>query len=940
MSSPIDSSTLASATGTSTGSPPEGTIVEHLARGFSDHGERIALRFGDRSLSYAELDALTNRLANALVAEGIGRGDRVGVALDRSIELVAVVVGVLRAGAAYVPLDPTYPTARLSAMVGLADLRLLITHDHHADHFTSGLRRGSAIGWADLEVRLSTTPGTPRTGGPGPGDDAYVIFTSGSTGTPKGVEMPHRALANLVSWQLGRPSFHRDARVLQYSSISFDVSFQEIATTLASGGELVLIDDERRRDPHTLLDALIADRIERLYLPYVALRSLVGTAVHQQRYPVDLREVITAGERLRVDDTLRTFFEHVGDATLDNQYGPSETHVVTAHLLEGDPSMWPDLPPIGTAIDENKVLLLDDEMRAVDTNRTGELYVTGRNLARGYLGRPDLSAERFVDLPGSGERAYRTGDLGLVADDGEIHYQGRIDDQVKIRGHRVEPAEVDAAATHVAGVAHCFTRVFHNPAGNAYLSSYVIASPDADVDPADVRSELRTRLPDYLVPAFVFRIEQVATGPSGKADLRSLPHPTELVAGLDATYESDTEEKLAGIWAELLGFASIDRDASFFDLGGDSLAAVTLFLAISEDFGVDLPLATLTRAPTVAALARVIDEGEASTSGDFRSLQVLNAGSVDVPPLCLVHGGAGNVLIFREFATRLGPHQTVYGFQWSGWDGGRGEHTVESMAAAYVTELRRAHPNGPYRLGGHCLGGLVAIEMAHLLEAAGEVVEGPLLVSDAPNLAAASYHRSEPDANAVETAEFTQMVERLRAEVPPKWREPDAVPTDADSGTSDDASPEELRRRSRVGKLPVIGPLYVKARTHPRAAIPVRTLKELKARATVQTLVRRGHRIPTDERGTYCRLCTRGAARRHTSRGYAGAMLYFRTETTRGASMALRGWWDDVYMGFSELCRGEFEGHVVGGQHDDALRHPGVAEVVRARFGLGDTETG
>ena len=312
----------------------------------------------------------------------------------------------------------------------------------------------------------------------------FIVFTSGSTGRPKGVELPHRAIANLVEWQLARRSFRPAARLLQYSSISFDVSLQEIASTLASGGHLFMVPDEQRRDARQLLQLLDEHRIQRLFLPFVALRSLVEVARHGHGLPDSLTEVITAGEQLRVDDALREVFAARPGITLDNQYGPSETHVITAHLLEGDPRAWPDLPPIGTAITGCEVLLLDDHQQPVADGDVGEMYLGGRNLAHGYIGRPDLTAERFVNIAnGHGEgRYYRSGDLARTDSAGELHFQGRADHQVKIRGHRVEPGEINAVASRMPGVTQCLSHTFHKASGAPFIVTYYVAGDSASVD--------------------------------------------------------------------------------------------------------------------------------------------------------------------------------------------------------------------------------------------------------------------------------------------------------------------------------------------------------------------------------------------------------------------------------------------------------------------------
>jgi amino acid adenylation domain-containing protein len=914
--------------------PVASTVVHWLQRGAAQHPDAAAVQDGEARLSHSELEALSNRIAHRLLAAGVRRGDRVGLCADRSIELIGCLVGILKCGAAYVPLDPGYPPERLAIMQEEADLRLVVTSAAQMSRLGSSSDRAptasssQVLTWEPMAAELDVFPATPPPGDVGPDDVAYVIFTSGSTGRPKGVEMPHRALANLIEWQLDRTTFRSQARVLQYSSISFDVSFQEIATTIASGGHLFMIPDERRRDPRELMDALRTWRIERLFLPFVALRSLVEVAATTDGLPPDLTEIITAGEQLRVDDTMRDVFARGGRPTLDNQYGPSETHVITAHQLDGDPDTWPDLPPIGRVLPNCCALVFDDDMQPVAPGEVGQLFLGGRNLALGYFGRPDRIRESFIVDPRDPDghsRLYRTGDLASVDDRGEIHYHGRTDHQIKIRGHRVEPGEVSAVASRLDGVAQCLTHTFRKPSGAPYLVTYFTTGADSSVEPTKLRAHLREHLPEYMVPAFVIELDHIAFGPSGKADLSALPDPRTTSASRalgHAVYETPTEKRLASIWRDVLEFPTIPRDASFFDLGGDSLAAVTLFLRISEEFGRELPLATLGHSSTIATLADRIDEQVGLQDNKFRSLQLLQEGRHDVPPLFLVHGGGGNVLIFAELAARLGPDQTVYALQWSGWDGGRGERTVPEMAAAYQCEILDVAPVGPYRLGGHCIGGLIAIELAQRMAADGAVIDGPLVVSDAPNLRASSYHREDPRDTPISHERFEAMAAELLDAVPrglriDGWRGYSRTPTS--TGT---VSGPTVRQRMRA--LLRRSPRLVRflKRSHDR----IRTGRAMAALAL-------GRPVPMLWRLGYCAATLRQAAAVHRPTPWSGDIVYFRTATFEGNEMALEGWWDDVHMGFAELAEGRFDAHVVGGPHNEPLKLAYVADVVRRAFG-------
>jgi amino acid adenylation domain-containing protein len=830
--------------------------------------------------------------------------------------MVAVLIGILKAGAAYVPLDPDYPQERLAMMTEDALPRLSLVHSAHACLFAN------ALVWERVAGEVADQSAEPVEVGIDPECTAYIIFTSGSTGRPKGIEMPHRALANLIEWQLERNSFKPGARVLQYSSISFDVSFQEIATTIASGGLLHLISNNDRQDPRILLRHLVGQRVERLFLPYVALRSIIEAAHVAGTYPEALKETITAGEQLRIDASVRAFFAKIGGATLDNQYGPSETHVITAQLLEGDPADWPSLPGIGTPLKNCGTCILDENMQPVADGVPGELYLAGRNLAHGYIQREDLTRKVFVPSPvGSPERPvlYKTGDLASYNPDGSIEFLGRCDHQVKVRGHRIEPGEINNAVAAFPGVGQCLTHTVGEAGGILQLATYYTVTSGTVADPVGLRRYLADILPDYMVPAFLIEIDGIPYTPSGKVDLKSLPKPSidnSQYAGEDIRYETETEEVLAGVWSELLGLDGIPRTADFFELGGDSLRAVTLFLKIQQNFGRDLPLATLTHASSIAELAGLVDgQGDAPDLSEYRSLTMIQQGDGNVVPLFLVHGGQGNVLVFNDFSKRLGPNQPVYAFQWSGWDGYRGECDICEMASTYKEELLRFHPEGPVRIGGYCIGGLIAIELARQLEDTGKEIAFPLVVWDSPNLESIHYRKDEPwDSDKTITA-FNQMksgLNEIRIET---------APGNYDVPNSDFAPPagKGALLRSFPGLIQLL-----------RAGKQFKNyLQALPIRIKVLSFLLRGHPLSMELRAGYCLATMVKAVKRHRSAKYGGDMLYFRSDCVVARYFGLTGWWDDPFLGFAELCEGRFEAHAIGGGHTDVLNIPEMGEIVK-----------
>ena len=421
-----------------------------------------------------------NALAARLRQSHVGPDTIVGICLDRSLDLIVSILAVLKAGGGYAPLDPSYPQDRLSYMVGESAARVLIASpalagiaaDHPVEVISANPARSGANLGGDVFVDEADT--APESGVTLE-HLAYVIFTSGSTGRPKGVAMPHGPLANLIAWQLNVSAMGVGDATLQFTSPSFDVSFQEIFSTLCSGGELVVISDAMRRDPRALLTLLRARSVGRMFLPFVALQQIAVTGANEPDLPA-LREMITAGEQLRITPALIRWFERHPQCSLHNHYGPAEAHVVTAHTLTGAPSAWPTLPPIGAALPNVDILLLDEARQPVAPGTPGEIFIAGVCLARGYMNRPEATAERFVTHPltGAPARAYRTGDLGKLLPDGAIEFLGRADDQVKIRGYRVEPGEIETVLLQHAGVRQAAVVAHADPTGGKRLAAYIV----------------------------------------------------------------------------------------------------------------------------------------------------------------------------------------------------------------------------------------------------------------------------------------------------------------------------------------------------------------------------------------------------------------------------------------------------------------------------------
>ena len=604
-----------------TGRPAAAPLVHEIVALQAERApDAVAVEHGDELMSYRALVTAARRLAAVLRGAGVGPDVPVGLWTGRSLALPVSVLAVLEAGGACLPLDPTYPAERLALMIGDARPRLVLAEEAALADLPPGLLDGVEVAVLDRRggiVSGSARPEPPAAAAvrPDPGNLAYILYTSGSTGRPKGVALPHRALANLAAWACEvRPD--RGRRVLQFSPLGFDVSFEELFSTWGSGGTLVMMPDELRRDPAALLSFLAEKRIERLFQPFVALQQLAEVAGEQGGPPPALRELITAGEQLRVTPAVAAFFQD--GARLFNEYGPTETHVTTAFLLHGPPDRWPALPPIGRPIDNHRIHLLDRGRQPVAIGVPGELCVGGAGLARGYLGRPDLTADRFIPDPGgveAGARLYRTGDLARWLASGDLEYLGRTDFQVKVRGYRVEPGEVEAAVAAHPDVRAAAVVARQDPPGGLRLVAYVVWDGEEGSE-AGLREALRARLPAPMVPAAFVTLAALPLTPSGKLDRRALAGPAFFPQGAPAAAgyvepAAGTEREIAAIWSEILDVERVGARDDFFELGGHSLMAVQILSRMRARLGVELPVRALFEAPVLADLARRAEQAGA-----------------------------------------------------------------------------------------------------------------------------------------------------------------------------------------------------------------------------------------------------------------------------------------------------------------------------------------
>lgn len=612
----------AASTGRSATGAGDQVLSDLFERQVAATPEATALVAGDLTLTYAELDRRAHRLADELRGRGVGPDSLVAICLPRGAAAAVAIVGVLKAAGAYVPLDPAYPEGRLAAMLADADPEVVVT-----DSGEAGVRfpiHRSARITLELDGTVAATVDGAPTRRAHPDNLLYVMYTSGSTGRPKGVAVPQRALANLMHWHNRHAIPGR--RVLQFASLSFDVSLYEMLAAWLTGSTLIIAPEPDRHDAHRLLELLIGQHVHKAVLPVPVLQQIAEIVDDGTLAALRLAEVITTGEALVVTPPVAELFRRLTDARLHNHYGPAETHVVAAYELPTSPDSWPSRPAIGSPIGNVRTYVLDRDMNLAPVGVAGQLFVGGEALARGYLGRPDLTADRFVPDPVSGapgSRLYRTGDLCRLRPDGSIEYLSRLDHQVKIRGVRVEPGEVEAVLVRHRRVRAALVLARERGAGQQ-LVAYVVPHPAPEQEPAGpeddprnasetpdrladvLRDHLASLLPNQLVPSAFVLLDEFPLTPNRKVDRSRLPEPDAWSADPTQPHvppATPTERYLAAIWAEVLEVDRVGARDDFFELGGHSLLAMQIVARARSRFGSAVSVATLFEHPVLADFA-------------------------------------------------------------------------------------------------------------------------------------------------------------------------------------------------------------------------------------------------------------------------------------------------------------------------------------------------
>jgi amino acid adenylation domain-containing protein len=710
---------------------PEASVHELFSQKATSTPDAIALRFQDQYFTYRELDERSNQLANYLIKRGLGPHKLVGICMNRSLDMVVGLLGILKAGNAYVPIDPSYPQERKAFMVNNSEVEILLTVDSEVENLNSGQSKVISIEneWKLIE-RESREAQRLKVESE---DLIYVIYTSGSTGKPKGVMVSHKGVVNHCLNIIDRFELNPQDRVLQFTSISFDVAVQEIFPTLLAGATLVLWKDKYISEGREFLKWIEQEKISVLNMTTAYWSSLVADLKNDRSLlPTSLKLVIVGGEKVS-PETFVTW-KNVTDGSVRwiNDYGLTET-TITATMFEPDAAWNPQkVVPIGTPLDNVEIYILDKNQNPVPIGVYGELYIGGIGLAKGYWGRPELTKERFVQNYFSenlNDRLYKTGDQARFLSDGTIEFLGRLDDQVKIRGYRIEIGEIEAAIEQYGKISQSVVVPFELANGNKQLAGYVVLS-DSTVSIDELRNFLKSRLPDYMIPSHFVVMDQIPLTVNGKLDEAALPKP-ELYAIKSKEYvapRTPTEQIAVSIWTDLLDYPDIGVMDNFFEVGGNSLLATQVVSRATNTFECNIPLRVLFEYPIltdwVAEIERLkLLEASEGTKQNSEKCIVKIQQKGEKTPIFFVHPVGGTISCYLTLARQLGENQPFYALQGHGFvDANSKLDSVEMMAEHYLKEILEVQPEGPYRLGGWSMGGFIAYEIASKLKENGHEV--------------------------------------------------------------------------------------------------------------------------------------------------------------------------------------------------------------------------
>jgi len=697
--------------------PREHPLPYFLNKCAKEHADKVALKFHDRQLTYANLYESSNKLAKLLMDHEVKTGDVIGLALDRSPEMVISLLAILKSGAAYVPLDPEYPKERIEFMLEDSSAKVLLTSAKYSKHFSSNAKEIlTEDAFSKLDLYTADEPGIEFSSE----ELAYILYTSGSTGKPKGVQIQHYNLVNFLLSMQKEPGMTSNDKILAVTTISFDIAGLELYLPLICGAELILSNSETSKDGRLLLDLVKDENVSFMQATPYTWRMMLE-AGWENYLPIKL---LCGGEALPRDMVSKLTWR---SSALWNMYGPTETTIwSTLKLIENDEHI-----SIGKPIANTQVYILDENLNNLTDGSAGELFIGGEGVAKGYRNRPDLTSERFIDDPFSGipgSKMYRTGDLGKIGDKGDIHCLGRIDHQVKVRGYRIELEEIEHALVKQDDIKEAVVIAREDLPGDPRLVGYVVLKAGGEVDDLKTRTfkwqqALLAILPEYMVPDNFVLLEAIPITPNGKTDRKSLPKPDYILVTSTGEYtapRTDIEKMIAEVWQEVMGIPQISIFDNFFTIGGRSLVAVQIMARIEKLTGKRLPLATLFQHSTIEKLALRLNVDAKSIT--WESLVPIKPSGSKMP-LYIVHGAGLNVLLFNALAMNMDDDQPVYGLQARGLNGiDEPLDVMEDIASNYIAEIIAQNPDGPYALAGYSLGGTIAYEMARQMTSSGKNV--------------------------------------------------------------------------------------------------------------------------------------------------------------------------------------------------------------------------
>lgn len=704
--------------------PRDETLPGLFAKSARRSPDAVALLDHSARLTYRELDEFSDRIAQVLLSRGVGVGDRVAVCGRRSSSLVAALLGVLKTGAAYVPIEPDYPAARRAAILQDAGAQFTLSDSRTNTDLSPGHSDITWISW-DALPSAGEPVALPRFGS---AQLAYILFTSGSTGRPKGVAIEHRNAVAFASWARASFSDEEFSGVLFATSVCFDLSIFEMFATLSAGGTVIVA--QNILELPNLPDASAVRLIN-------TVPSAIADLAHRGEIPASVPTINLAGEPL-AENLVATLLATGTVRRVNDLYGPTETTTYSTWTQRASGQV----ANIGRPIANTQIYLLDAHRQPVPIGVAGRLWIAGEGVARGYWGQPEMTAERFVANPfttidpAAGSRMYDTGDLASYLPDGRIVYLGRADHQIKLRGFRIERGEIEAVLGEHPGIRSAAVVLREDARHDPQLVAYYTCQPGALPTSTALRDHLGAKLPHYMIPKAYVRLDALPLNHNGKLDLRALP-AAEIVESPEADHElpqNSIEGYLVELWEAMLQTRPIGTTANFFDLGGHSLLAAEMLARVQKISGFTISLATFMNGPTIADLAKALGQAEFGTLPDPALLPMNEKGSR--PPLFFFHGHVyGGLFFCRAIGQRLGPDQPFYAVHPHGMDGTTPPGSIEDMAAARIKAIRQVQPHGPYYLGGYCNGGYVAIEAARQLEAVGEkVVSVILIAADAGNV--------------------------------------------------------------------------------------------------------------------------------------------------------------------------------------------------------------